>query len=209
MNLSSLTITLAFPLAASAAGLPNPRCSWPDDAQCPVGQFCELPEGACRQRMASIPGFCTRIPAACTSELNEVCGCDGATYGTACMAKGNGASVLHDGPCEGQNEFGTDYCTWSKDKECYEGGWPQCCLKDGQPCPPDAAHKPRCDKDVPLGRDYCAWGEDTSCYASGWPACCDRFSGTNCPTHHPHCDAGAEAKDMVGFIRGVTKKLTH
>jgi hypothetical protein len=174
MNFSSLMIALAFPLAASAAGLPNPQCSWPDDAACPIGQFCELPEGDCRTKLASVPGLCTGIPPMCTQELNEVCGCDGATYGNPCMAKGNGASVLHDGPCKGENKFGTDYCTWSPDKDCYEEGWPKCCEHDDQPCPPDVAHKPRCDKDGPPGRDYCAWAPDRSCYASGWPACCSR-----------------------------------
>merc|ERR1719162_174999 len=157
--------------------------------------------------MASINGLCTSIPAMCTQELNFICGCDGATYSNPCEAKANGISAMHKGPCTGGGMVGTDYCVWAPDNGCYKGGKPQCCLLDDQPCPPDLPHIPRCDMDVPLGRDYCVWAPDYKCYASGWPACCARFEGTNCPNHHPHCDSGDKAKDMMGFIRGVTKKL--
>jgi len=64
------------------------------NADCSADTFCDVP--GC----GATSGTCQRVPVAsdCTGAA-PVCGCDGTTYSSACMANLRSVSVLHDGPC--------------------------------------------------------------------------------------------------------------
>jgi len=71
-------------IAGFTCGMPNDFCKTEISAQC----------GAADQT-----GVCTPKPEICTTELLEVCGCDGQTYGNACVAAAQGVSIASEGPC--------------------------------------------------------------------------------------------------------------
>lgn len=59
--------------------------------------YCQYPEGQCR--MPDAAGTCQPKTEMCTQQYEPVCGCDGKTYGNACMAAGAGVSIQSQGEC--------------------------------------------------------------------------------------------------------------
>jgi hypothetical protein len=64
------------------------------DADCADGEYCNG-EGPCDS-----PGICQEIVSLpCPLPLNEVCGCDGVTYQSECVANSAGARIAFEGGC--------------------------------------------------------------------------------------------------------------
>jgi hypothetical protein len=70
---------------------------------CAAGLACVPADGACDGGFSGgtcgLPGYTTTCEDEATASLGGVCGCDGRTYGTACLARASGAGVRAIGPC--------------------------------------------------------------------------------------------------------------
>jgi len=71
-------------------------CSGDSNTACASGEFCKFGPGDCH---AAQPGYCTNVPSGCPNVSNPVCGCDGVTYGSACLADAARVVIAYSGAC--------------------------------------------------------------------------------------------------------------
>ena len=79
---------------------PGPqRCGSRGLPACAEDQYCDFPDGS-RCGADDSGGVCQPRPQICPAIFDPVCGCDGQTYSSACVAAGNGVDVASEGECE-------------------------------------------------------------------------------------------------------------
>ncbi|MBF0450616.1 MAG: carboxypeptidase regulatory-like domain-containing protein [Candidatus Magnetomorum sp.] len=71
---------------------PIMRCT--TNSECGDKAICKKPTGACDDE-----GICQPRPEACIMLLDPVCGCNGKTYGNACIAESSGVNINFEGTC--------------------------------------------------------------------------------------------------------------
>ncbi len=204
--------TYSNPCMAAAAGAsiarmgacedePGEGCS--DNADCPRGAFCRKDEGEC-----DAVGECIDRPDFCPEIFDPVCGCDGQTYGNACMAARSGTSVDHVGVCDGEPAGGCEdnadcprgtYCQ-KRDGECDAVGEcaisPEACVALFDPvCGCDRRTYSNACMAASVGVSVDHVGECEGAPAEDCEDNADCPRGTYCQKRDGACDAVGECAD--------------
>ena len=80
------------------ACLPNKACGGIAGLTCIPTQFCAFVEGQlCGAADAS--ATCQSRPDVCPASVDPVCGCDGKSYGSSCLAAAAGVGYRNTGAC--------------------------------------------------------------------------------------------------------------
>jgi len=91
-NAASAGVTVA----SQGECTPSVVCGGAAGNTCTASQFCQRAVGVCA---TDAEGVCAEKPGACPTIQDPVCGCDGNTYGNACLAASAGVTVASAGEC--------------------------------------------------------------------------------------------------------------
>ena len=180
--------------------LSNFDCWWPK-------QYCAKPVGLCDG-----PGVCAEMPEICLFYYDPVCGCDGVTYGNACVAAANGVSLAYYGPCEPlcRGDFNHDGDVDGSDLAVFAADFGRTDCLPENPCQGDFDN----DRDID-GSDLAVFAADfgrTDCpdslklpYIKGYSnsGCLEMFYGV--PEEYPGCGED----EIVARVEGNSIFITH
>ncbi len=121
---------------------------------CPKGTVCVYePEAACGQ--GDQTGTCEALPVACPDIYAPVCGCDGNTYSSSCVAHSYGVSVASSGECEDPGKVcggllgisceRGEYCHFSPETQCGSGDQQGICRPIPEGCTKELNRVCGCD----------------------------------------------------------------
>jgi hypothetical protein len=157
-NAASAGVSVASAGACAPPTGSGKTCGGFQGLACVKGEYCNFPLTA-HCGLADASGTCAAIPTGCTKELNEVCGCDGNTYGNPCMAAAAGVAVASMGAC-GKPNPGTGascgsrglpacatgtFCNFPVSAHCGAADAPGTCTKPSQACTQNIAPVCGCD----------------------------------------------------------------
>ena len=146
-------------------------------ADCLVaGYVCFKPQGSC-----DAMGKCGLAPEACAAVDAPVCGCDGVTYPSQCVAEQKGAAVAYAGQC---------LPTCTTDAECEVGAY---CQYDPGMCGGEGICTDKLGGCLKLQKPFCG------CDGVTYPSDCARVqAGASEAAKGPCCPEGQTAVDTDG-----------